>query len=297
MSDLNNIDKLLKDNFVDFTPDVPDVWQGIQQGVQAAKVAQTSGTVAATKGVGLAVKVIGSIIIGAATITGYVMLSTDKPAIPIASNQPETNASQLSVAPESITETVQDNNTPAQTQQIDQPSVQREQKKDLNVSKSESLLKTDVPFQDNEATEVKEESGKETLLQEKAAEPESSAPVMAKDQPKQEVLEKKAPQPYNPYEEMDEVGKPTVPNTFSPNGDGLNDKFVILIDNEQLYSLMILDKNGKLVFESNDKNNVWDGRDYKSGAVCPTGTYYMVFRYQLKGSQSERRITGTIDVF
>ena len=75
MSDSNKIDQLLKDNFVDFTPDAPDVWQGIQQGVQAAQV--TGATTAAVKGTSIVVKIIATVAVSASLVAGYVLL-TDK---------------------------------------------------------------------------------------------------------------------------------------------------------------------------------------------------------------------------
>ena len=51
-----------------------------------------------------------------------------------------------------------------------------------------------------------------------------------------------------------------MPNTFTPNGDGLNDKF--LIRSKTLSSLAffrIFDEWGQLVFETNKLDEGWDG--------------------------------------
>ena len=65
-----------------------------------------------------------------------------------------------------------------------------------------------------------------------------------------------------------------IPNSFSPNGDEINDYFVIRGLRKNAL-LIILDKFGKLVFESKDYQNEWDGRDTE-GNLLPTDTYWYV---------------------
>jgi hypothetical protein len=63
----------------------------------------------------------------------------------------------------------------------------------------------------------------------------------------------------------------TIPNVFSPNGDGLNDFFIIR--NLQLYNfrpLVIYNRWGKVVYQNNQYNNDWDGMG------VPDGVYYGV---------------------
>ncbi|MCB0501625.1 MAG: gliding motility-associated C-terminal domain-containing protein [Bacteroidetes bacterium] len=62
--------------------------------------------------------------------------------------------------------------------------------------------------------------------------------------------------------ESDECNLSTlyVPNAFSPNGDGQNDKlFVRLMDNYDRLDFRIHNRWGELVFETNDINIGWDG--------------------------------------
>ena len=64
-----------------------------------------------------------------------------------------------------------------------------------------------------------------------------------------------------------------IPNSFTPNGDGINDVFVpkgfgISDDN---YSLMIFNRWGELVFESHTKESGWDGS--LNGDPLPMGIY------------------------
>ena len=50
-----------------------------------------------------------------------------------------------------------------------------------------------------------------------------------------------------------------VPNTFTPNGDGNNDKFEIKGENIKDFELWIYNRWGELLFTSTDVNKTWDG--------------------------------------
>jgi gliding motility-associated-like protein len=70
------------------------------------------------------------------------------------------------------------------------------------------------------------------------------------------------------------------PNTFTPNGNGLNDVFFPIVNGYQegSYHLMIFDRWGNLIFESNDVLTGWNGKvqDGKSDKVCQIDTYVWV---------------------
>jgi gliding motility-associated-like protein len=64
-----------------------------------------------------------------------------------------------------------------------------------------------------------------------------------------------------------------IPNVFTPNGDGLFDEFVIFYSNLSDIHLSIFDRWGKLLFETSDPSESWDGRDTK-GVDMKEGVYY-----------------------
>jgi gliding motility-associated-like protein len=70
------------------------------------------------------------------------------------------------------------------------------------------------------------------------------------------------------------VNNINIPNAFSPNGDGTNDLFIIkgLVENTKV---MIFDRLGKILFESDNYLNNWDGKD-KVGNTLESGTYWYV---------------------
>ena len=50
-----------------------------------------------------------------------------------------------------------------------------------------------------------------------------------------------------------------VPNSFSPDGDGINDAFHVVYSNLVYFHMMIFDRWGELLFESENPNDSWDG--------------------------------------
>ena len=61
------------------------------------------------------------------------------------------------------------------------------------------------------------------------------------------------------------------PNTFTPNGDGLNEVFFVHAYDVAYYHLQIFDRWGNLFFETEDPSKGWDGTN--EGKKCPQDTY------------------------
>ena len=74
---------------------------------------------------------------------------------------------------------------------------------------------------------------------------------------------------------------PEPANVFTPDGDGINDYFYIVVENEKLFNLQIFDEQGHKVFETSDKNKYWDGKNSLSGEVCKPGLYTYTYYYEL----------------
>jgi gliding motility-associated-like protein len=89
--------------------------------------------------------------------------------------------------------------------------------------------------------------------------------------------------------------KLTVPNSFSPNGDGLNDTFgIIEIDNVQEFVLKVYNRFGEKVFESRSKDVRWDGNF--EGGYCDLGTYFYLIIYDCANSGAKTQLQGDINL-
>lgn len=63
-----------------------------------------------------------------------------------------------------------------------------------------------------------------------------------------------------------------LPNTFTPNGDGTNDYFSVTSSGLTNYSLVVLDKSNKRIWQTTDPNAKWDGIGM-DGEKVPNGEY------------------------
>lgn len=84
-----------------------------------------------------------------------------------------------------------------------------------------------------------------------------------------------------------------IPNTFTPNSDGLNDSWIPFIDCVMDYRCLIFDRWGILIKEMNTIGEAWDG--IFKGKELPIGVYsYIIDINEL--SSKAKRITGHINL-
>ncbi len=94
--------------------------------------------------------------------------------------------------------------------------------------------------------------------------------------------------------------KMSIPNVFTPNGDGVNDVFKIESEGILTIKIDIYDRWGKKIFDFNgaafsnkdEKKEIWDGTT-RAGAKCADGTYYYVI-YAYGYDKKEYQLQGTI---
>lgn len=65
-----------------------------------------------------------------------------------------------------------------------------------------------------------------------------------------------------------------IPNTFTPNSDGINDDFGVKITNLRDYRIQIFNRYGQQLYEAKDILKRWNG--LYQGNPVPVGTYYYV---------------------
>ena len=75
------------------------------------------------------------------------------------------------------------------------------------------------------------------------------------------------------------TNKTFLPEGFSPDGDGLNDKLVFTgLQYFAPAQLKVFNRYGTVVYESDDYANDWQGTSLDSGNALPDGTYFYVLR-------------------
>ena len=75
-----------------------------------------------------------------------------------------------------------------------------------------------------------------------------------------------------------------IPNSFTPMA-GTNSKFDIVAAGLQEYEIEIFNRDGMLVFHSDDVSNSWDGTF--NGKYCPQGAYVYIIRYSFRNQKGE----------
>ncbi len=84
---------------------------------------------------------------------------------------------------------------------------------------------------------------------------------------------------------------PSIPNVFSPNGDGVNDRWEIKhLESYPGVTVEIYNRYGQAVFVSKGYGKAWDGT-YK-GAALPAGTYY----YIINPKNGRKQVAGFVDI-
>jgi len=87
---------------------------------------------------------------------------------------------------------------------------------------------------------------------------------------------------------------PYVPNTFTPNGDNVNDVFTFATNGQDYFTVNIYNRWGNLVYEQAGYAIAWDGNT-NSGGACSSGVYY----YIITSDRSDERhnVRGFIHLF
>jgi gliding motility-associated-like protein len=84
-----------------------------------------------------------------------------------------------------------------------------------------------------------------------------------------------------------------VPNTFTPDGNRLNNVFSASVFGVNTLGIQIFNRWGELVFESNNPRFEWDGT--YQGKLCADGTYTWKIIYAAN-SGLEEKLVGHVNL-
>lgn len=89
-----------------------------------------------------------------------------------------------------------------------------------------------------------------------------------------------------------------IPNTFTPNGDNINELFKIVgvgISNQE-FEMLIYNRWGQVIFKTNDPSKGWDGK-VGSGNEAPAGIYVYMISFKFNSSKDKINKVGDIHLF
>lgn len=101
---------------------------------------------------------------------------------------------------------------------------------------------------------------------------------------------------------LEEIKSTFIPNAFTPNGDNVNDTWSIYTapDIKEIKTLEVYDRWGNVIVERKELfspqfENIWDGKDRRSGQTVNTGAY--IYKLVLvKDDDEEQLISGALYV-
>ena len=82
------------------------------------------------------------------------------------------------------------------------------------------------------------------------------------------------------------------PNSFTPNGDGINETFRPVYDHVDIFRIRIFDRWGQMVFTSDDIDTGWDGK--LKGEICPVGAYVFIAEYTDNQKGEVIKVNGSV---
>ncbi|MEI6821133.1 MAG: gliding motility-associated C-terminal domain-containing protein [Bacteroidota bacterium] len=88
------------------------------------------------------------------------------------------------------------------------------------------------------------------------------------------------------------IPEPVIPNIFTPNGDGINDNFVIKNIEYWKINLQVFNRWGVIVYEDNNYKNNWDGKF--TGNTLTDGTYFYIIKAKGIDSGKEKEYKGSL---
>lgn len=83
------------------------------------------------------------------------------------------------------------------------------------------------------------------------------------------------------------TSKFSVPNIFTPNGDGVNDEFIIKTSGSNTFTFDVFDRWGNLLYSETAPSIHWDGRTM-AGTMAVPGTYYYILTSKDDAAHSKK---------
>lgn len=95
---------------------------------------------------------------------------------------------------------------------------------------------------------------------------------------------------------IDDVLFTYVPNSFSPDGDNLNETWGMStnIDVITSFTLRVFDRWGEVIFETEDPYEFWNGAANNSGEILETEVYVYRINFEIRGTEVRKELMGHV---
>lgn len=90
-----------------------------------------------------------------------------------------------------------------------------------------------------------------------------------------------------------------IPNSFTPDGDGINQTFLPVFSggiDAANYQLLIFNRWGEIIFESQDPAIGWDASFSPNGNPCQAGTYTYMVSFKIPALNEQKTISGHVNL-
>jgi gliding motility-associated-like protein len=87
-----------------------------------------------------------------------------------------------------------------------------------------------------------------------------------------------------------------IPNTFTPNNDGVNDIFKPEGDGVLKFEMMIFDRWGNLIFNTDDINKGWDGKANGGSEIAQIDTYVYLINLRALSNKHDYTYRGIVNL-
>jgi gliding motility-associated-like protein len=287
LKNIEELDGILKRGMEGFSSAAPDVWDAISQQVQVVTPQASAPTQTIWQAIQQASVLFKSAVFIGISVVTSLTVHYYWPAENSAKNNMQAVVSTVHATEQAVTE----NKVESEQLKLVQPELLKREKHkpNINLLVNEEANRQVEPINHTPIISAEQVTNKETKLA--LNESEKAIPVIDKI-PLTENFD--SDDMAEPNAENAYYDKPHFGNVFSPNGDGKNDTWEIIMDAPKYFHLRIFDRGGKLVYETENVAQAWPGTYGKSVLNCDDGVYAFQLEYQYSNQNKVQIIRGMV---
>lgn len=271
----------------------PELWSSIASQIPAATT-----TVSSAAGISLASKILIGVSVAASLATGIYFIQSD--ANQPLKEQPRQEALPVEIKKNDNPNDLEENSNIETKNRVKDNSDYIKLFENDIISENKNVKSNEYPLLENESGLVltEDKSGIKTISQEEnktntevKAQVENNYQNLVNENEKAVSMVSESTKETNqnnlariPKESSISI---SLPNVFTPNGDGTNDYLEIKIAGVFEFSVVVLDDNGKVIYQSQDVDFKWDGF-LQNGDKAPQATYV----YYITGKDADGKLVS-----